>query len=347
MTASSVRQLFSTLRARLVPLVRAIASRSPPDATCLRQPAPAQAQLAFARQVVEAFGYDFERGRLDLTPHPFTTRIASGDVRITTRVGENSLTEALFIALHEAGHGLYEQGVREELHGTPRVGPASAGLDEPQSRLWENLVGRSRAFWEHFYPVLQQRLPRQLAGVEFETFYRAIHRVERTLHRGGADEVTYNLHVMLRFDLEIDLLEGRLPVPELARAWRERFETDFGIPVPDDRQGVLQDVHWYSGRIGGVFQCYTLGNLLSAQFFEAAVAAHPTIPAQLARGEFGTLQRWLQESLYQHGAKFSATELTRRATGQEMSVEPYLDYLWRKYQPLYGLDEAELSTPRA
>ncbi len=325
MKASTVRELFGALRARLVPIVRAITKRSVPDDACLRQHADASEQLAFGRQVAEAYGYDFERGRLDLTPHPFTTRISLGDVRITTRVRESDFRDALFILLHECGHGLYEQGVRRDFEGTPLAGPPTSGIDESQSRLWENLVGRSRGFWEHFYPRLQRSFPKQLRGIALDTFYRAINRVEPSLLRGGADEVTYNLHVMLRFDLEVDLLEGRLEVKDLARVWRERFEADFGIPVPDDTHGVLQDVHWYNGPIGGAFQGYTLGNILSAQLHAAAVAAHPEIPAQIATGELGTLHGWLRENLYQHGAKFTATELVRRATGRDMSIEPYLD----------------------
>jgi carboxypeptidase Taq len=269
------------------------------------------------------------------------TKFSLGDVRITTRVRENDLTDALFSTLHECGHALYEQGIRAELEGTPLAGGTSSGIHESQSRLWENLVGRSRGFWEHFYPKLQKAFSAQLGKVDLDTFYRAINKVERSLIRVDADEVTYNLHVMLRFDLELDLLEGRLAVKDLARVWRERFEADFGIPVPDDRNGVLQDVHWYSGPIGGVFQGYTLGNVMSAQFHDAAIAAHPGIPAQIARGEFGTLRGWLRDNLYQHGMKLTAAEAIRGATGSDMSIEPYMNYLWRKYQPLYGLEDRE------
>jgi carboxypeptidase Taq len=338
MKASSLREMFRELRANLVPLVRAIAARSTPDVSCLQQVASAEKQLAFAHDVIEAFGYDFRRGRLDLTPHPFSTRIALDDVRLTTRVRESDLTECLFIALHEAGHGLYAQGGRKEFDGTPLAEPPSAGLDESQARLWENLVGRSRGFWEHFYPSFQIALPEQLDRVDLDTFYRAINHVECSLLRGQADEVTYNFHIMLRFELELDLLEGRLAAKDLARAWRERFQAEFGIPVPDDRRGVLQDVHWFCGRIGGVFQGYTLGNIMGAQLYAAAVAAHPQIPAQIASGKFSTLLHWLQQNVYLHGGKFTANELMRRATGQEISIQPYLDYLWRKYQPLYGLE---------
>ena len=341
MKAASVREVFSALRSRLVPMVRAITSRDPADDSCLKQFAPADQQLAFGLEVIRAYGYDFERGRQDLTHHPFMTKFSLGDVRITTRVRENDLTDALFSTLHECGHALYEQGIRREFEGTPLAGGTSSGIHESQSRLWENLVGRSREFWEHFYPKLQKAFPSQLDKVKLETFYRAINKVERSLIRVDADEVTYNLHVMLRFDLELDLLEGRLAVKDLARVWRERFEADFGLPVQDDRNGVLQDVHWYSGPIGGVFQGYTLGNVMSAQFHAAAIAAQPGIPAQIQQGEFGMLRTWLHDNLYQHGMKLTAAEAIRKATGSDMSIEPYMDYLWRKYQPLYKLEDRE------
>ncbi|HTR97726.1 MAG TPA: carboxypeptidase M32 [Candidatus Acidoferrales bacterium] len=339
--ASSVRTIFSGLRARLVPLVRAITSRTPPDDACVRQYAPHDEQIAFGVDVIRSFGYDFERGRQDETHHPFMTKFSLGDVRILTRVRDDDMTDALFSTLHECGHALYEQGIRMELEGTPLAGGTSSGVHESQSRLWENLVGRSRGLWEHFYPRLVKRFPQQLGAVPLETFYRAINKVERSLIRVDADEVTYNLHVMLRFDLEIDLLEGRLAVKDLPRVWRERFEADLGIAVPDDRRGVLQDVHWYSGPIGGVFQGYTLGNIMSAQFFDAAVRAHGEIPAQIASGRFDTLRGWLRDNVYQHGSKLTADEVLQRATGSAMSIEPYMNYLWGKYQPLYALEAHE------
>ena len=341
MRASTIRPLFRDLRARLVPLVRAITSRPATDDACLKQFAPEAEQLAFGLEVIRAYGYDFERGRQDKTHHPYMTKFSLGDVRITTRVRENDLTDALFSTLHECGHALYEQGIRREFEGTPLANGTSSGMHESQSRLWENLVGRSLGFWSHFYPRMQALFPAQLGRVPLETFHRAINKVERSLIRVDADEVTYNLHVMMRFELELDLLEGRVAVADLARTWRERFEADFGLRVPDDRDGVLQDVHWYSGVIGGAFQGYTLGNILSAQVYAAACAAKPAIPAEIEQGRFGTLHGWLRENLYQHGAKFTADEVVRRATGGPMSLEPYLDYLWNKYRPLYGLTEDE------
>jgi len=291
--------------------------------------------------VIRRFGYDFERGRQDKTHHPFMTKFSLGDVRITTRFREDDLTDGLFSTLHECGHALYEQGIDRSFEGTPLAHGTSAGVHESQSRLWENLVGRSRGFWEHFYPRLQAAFPAQLRSVPLDTFHRAVNRVERSLIRVDADEVTYNLHVMLRFELELQLLEGSLAVKDLPSVWRERFEADLGLPVPDDRNGVLQDVHWYSGQIGGVFQGYTLGNILSAHFFAEAVKANPGIPGEIRNGEFATLRRWLTESIYRHGAKYTAPELVKRVTGGDLTIEPYLDYLWGKFQPLYGLREED------
>lgn len=338
MKASTIRAIFSDLRRGLVPLVQAIRARPLADDRCLKQHAPEDLQLAFGLDVIRQFGYDLERGRQDKTHHPFMTKFSLGDVRITTRVREDDITDALFSTLHESGHAMYEQGIRMELEGTPLANGTSSGVHESQSRLWENLVGRSLGFWRHFYPRLQQVFPDQIGRVPLETFYRAINRVEPSLIRTDADEVTYNLHVMIRFDLELDLLEGRLAVKDLPEAWRARYRSDLGVDVPDHKDGVLQDVHWFSGVVGGVFQGYTLGNILSAQFYETAVRAHPTIPDEISQGRFTTLHGWLRENLYQHGAKFTTEELVQRVTGGPMSIEPYLAYLRRKYGELYSLE---------
>ncbi|HEX5997994.1 MAG TPA: carboxypeptidase M32 [Hyphomicrobiaceae bacterium] len=341
MTAASVRALFDQLRAELVPIVRAISEQETADDSCLRGHFPEPRQLKLGFEIIQRFGYDLDRGRLDKTHHPFCTKFAPGDVRITTRVKENDISEALFSTLHEAGHALYEQGVDPELEGTRLGSGASAGVHESQSRLWENVVGRSRGFWEHFYPRLADAFPDPFKAVPLETFHRAINKVARSLIRTDADEVTYNLHVMLRFDLELELLEGRLAVKDLPEAWRARFEADFGLTPADDRDGCLQDVHWYAGTIGGRFQGYTIGNILSAQFYDAAVAAHPEIPQAIRRGELGTLHHWLRENLYRHGRKHQPDVIVRRATGSQMSIEPYMRYLRSKYGALYTLPAAK------
>ncbi len=337
MKAATIRALFADLRKELVPLVQAIAAQPLTDDACLRQNFPEAQQLAFGSAVVKQLGYDFQRGRQDKTHHPFCTTFSLGDVRITTRVKENNLGDALFSTIHEAGHAMYEQGIRRELEGTPLARGTSMGIHESQSRLWENLVGRSRSFWQYFYPKLRVAFPAQFDSVPLDVFYRAINKVERSLIRTDADEVTYNLHVMIRFDFELQLLAGKLAVRDLPEAWRERYKTDLGIAPPDDRDGVLQDVHWFGGQIGGSFQGYTLGNILSAQFFDAALRANPQIPDQIAKGEFAPLHAWLQENIYQHGAKFTANELVKRATGQALTIEPYIRYLRTKYGELYKL----------
>jgi carboxypeptidase Taq len=337
MTTVAVRALFSDLRTELVPIVRAIGEQPLPDVSCLRGPFAEAPQFEFGLAAAECIGYDLTRGRLDKTHHPFCSKFGAGDVRITTRIRDNDIGEALFSTIHEAGHALYEQGVNSAFEGTPLNRGTSAGVHESQSRLWENVIGRSRAFWLHFYPALQQTFPHQLGGIPLETFYRAINKVERTLIRTDADEVTYNLHIMLRFELELNLLEGKLQVKDLAESWRARMQADLGIVPSDDRDGCLQDVHWYYGGIGGAFQSYTIGNVLSVQFYAAALAAHPDIPREIARGEFGTLHRWLRENVYRHGRKFPPQALIQRATGKPMSTAPYLAYLREKYGELYRL----------
>ncbi len=337
MRAASVRAVFADLRHQLVPIVEAITAQPPADDACLRQRFPEDQQLAFGREVITRLGYDFNRGRQDKTHHPFMTKFSLGDVRITTRVKEQDLGEALFSTIHEAGHAMYELGIDPAYEGSPLAQGTSAGVHESQSRLWENVVGRSRPFWQYFYPRLQAAFPDQLGRVPLDVFYRAINTVRRSLIRTDADEVTYCLHVIIRFDLELDLLEGKLAVRDLPEVWRARYAADLGIAPPDDKDGVLQDVHWYGGLIGGAFQGYALGNIMNAQFYQAALAAHPGIPADIARGEFGVLHGWLKDNLYRHGAKFTANELLQTVTGGPLDVGPYIAYLRAKYGELYSL----------
>jgi carboxypeptidase Taq len=337
MKASTIRALFAELRSKLVPIVEAITSQPTADDSFLRRHYPEATQWEFDRALARHIGYDFERGRLDGTHHPFTTRFSIGDVRITSRVYENFVSSAIFSTLHEGGHALYEQGIKPEYEGTPLADGTSSGVHESQSRLWENRVGRSRGFWEFHYPSLQAAFPEQLGKVPLESFYRAINKVERSLIRVEADEVTYNLHVMLRFDLELAMLEGRLAVRDLPEAWRARIKADLGVVPPDDKDGAMQDVHWFGGTIGGVFQGYTLGNILGAQFYAAALEAHPEIPSEIAGGRCGTLLAWLRENIYQYGSKYTSSELVQRITGGSLTIEPYIRYLQTKYGELYRL----------
>jgi carboxypeptidase Taq len=337
MTVAGVRTLFTELRAGLKPLIDAIRARPAPDDRCLNGHFPEPAQIAFGEKVIRAFGYDFTRGRQDKTAHPFMTKLGRGDVRITTRFREDDLSDGIFSTMHEAGHAMYEQGVSDALDGTPLFGGTTSGVHESQSRLWENLVGRSQAFWRYWYVPLQTTFPQALGNVDPDTFYRAINKVEPSLIRTDADEVTYNLHVMLRFDLELAMLEGTLEVADLPDAWRARVSDDLGVTPHDDRDGALQDVHWYGGVVGGAYQSYTLGNIMSAQFFAAARRDLPDLDEQIGNADLAPLRAWLTDHIYRHGRKFTAPEIVQRATGAPLSIAPYLAYLDTKYGALYHL----------
>ena len=335
MTVATLRPLFAELREALVPLVRELAALEPPDDRFLRQHYPKEAQFAFAAERIREFGYDFSRGRLDPTHHPFAIEFSIDDVRITTRGREDYLPEALFCTFHESGHGMVHQGLDPRFEGTPLADGASAGVRESQSRLWENLVGRSLRFWRYAYPELQVAFPEQLHAVPLESFWRALNIVTPSPIRTQADEVTYNLHVLVRFELELDLLGGALEVRDLPGAWNAKYREVLGVEVPNDTDGVLQDVHWFSREIGGAFQGYTLGNILSAQFFEAACEAHSDIHAEIERGEFGTLYRWTRENIHRHGRAYDPANLVERVCGEGVRIGPYLRYLKEKYGQVY------------
>ncbi|HEX7002590.1 MAG TPA: carboxypeptidase M32 [Trueperaceae bacterium] len=335
MTVARLRPLFGELRSELLPLLeRQRHAQDDAASSLLHGCFPREAQIAFGEEVIRDFGFDFLRGRQDLSHHPFAISFGSGDVRITTRVKEHDLSEALFSTLHEAGHAMYEQGMDDFLDGTPLSGGVSSGVHESQSRLWENLVGRSLEFWGHYYPRLQERFPDQLMRIGLGAFYRAVNRVQPSLIRTDADELTYNLHVMIRFDLECELLEGSLPVRDLAEAWRARYLSDLGVESEGDGDGVLQDMHWYSGLVGGAFQGYTLGNILSAQLFAAAREAHPEIPDEIAQGRFDTLHDWSRRNIWRHGRKYTPDELVESSCGSGLTTAPYIRYLERKYDEL-------------
>jgi len=337
MTVKTVRALFTELRAGLVPLIEKIRTRPEPDDRCLTGEFPESGQRAFGEKVIRAFGYDFARGRQDKTAHPFMIKLGRGDVRITTRYRNDDVSDGLFSTMHEAGHAMYEQGVDDALEGTPLFHGTTAGVHESQSRLWENLVGRSLPFWQRWYGPLKEAFPGTLNGVDVDTFHRAINKVVPSLIRTDSDEVTYNLHVMMRFDLELDMLEGKLAVRDLPEAWRARIKKDLGVAPSDNRNGAMQDVHWYGGTVGGQFQSYTLGNVMSGQFFAAVRRDLGDLDSQIAAGEYAPLRGWLTERIYRHGRKFTALEIVERATGEPLSTKPYLSYLNTKYGALYGL----------
>ena len=337
MTTRQLDALFGELREAIVPLVRDISERS--DAV---SDAPVHgdfdehAQLDFARHVVTAFGYDWHRGRIDYSAHPFSIAFGNGDVRITTRVHRDFLPGCLYGTMHESGHAMYSQGHDPEHQGTPLWGGASPGFHESQSRLWENLVGRSRAFWEHFLPEAQRRFP-QLHGVDHEAMYRAVNKVQPSLIRVEADEVTYNLHIMLRFELENMLLEGELPVEEVPEAWNERIDRYLGIEVPNDAQGALQDIHW-SGIAFGIFPGYTLGNVIGAQLMESIRKDIDDLDMRIAAGDFRLLHEWLHHNVWREGRRHTPGELLNRVTGRDLTPQPWISYVRAKFGELYELN---------
>ncbi len=334
---ADIARVLADLRQELVPLVAEVAgAKRRPDATLLRRHVGIEMQEAFGREAAGAIGFDFGRGRLDVTAHPFCSSLGPHDTRITTRYHDDFFPAAFFGILHEAGHGIYGQGLPAEHWGLPLGEAVSLGIHESQSRLWENPVGRSRAFWEHFYPRMKRHFRGVFNGVPLDAFHFAVNEVRPSLIRVEADEVTYNLHILVRFELERALLDGNLPPADLPDAWNERYRRYLGIEPDDFASGVLQDVHWSSGAIG-YFPTYSLGNLYAAQFFEAADHELGGLHAQFARGEFTPLRRWLREKIHGQGRRYTAAELVERITGRPLSSEPLMTYLRRKLAPLYGL----------
>ncbi len=328
--------VFAKLKAALVPMTKRLPleeNRSKPLFGDFEE----ARQEEFGRTVITAFGYDWAHGRQDRAAHPFCISLGGpADVRITTRFDPGWLSPALFATFHEAGHAIYEQGVDPAHARTPLAGGASMGLHESQSRLWENLVGRSRAFWEHYYPELQRTFPEALGGVDPEDFYRAVNEAKPSPIRVDADELTYNLHILIRFELEVAMLEGALSVEELPPAWNEKTEEYLGLVPGSAATGVLQDVHWAAG-LFGYFPTYALGNVLSVQLFERAVEEQTEIPQEIRSGEFGTLLGWLREKVHRHGKRYDPDDLVERATGRPLEPEPYLRYLREKFGELYAL----------
>lgn len=337
MKSAAVREVFDELRPAQVELIQTISNRgSSVDDSIMHQEFDPKTQWEFGVEVIKSFGYDFNRGRQDKAAHPFTTSFNLGDVRITTRFYPDYLPSAMFSSMHEAGHALYEQGVRESLDRTPLIGGASLAVHESQSRLWENLVGRSLPFWTAFFPRLQAYFPEQLGGQDVIDFYRAINKVEPSYIRVEADEATYNLHIMLRFDLELALLKGELAVEDLPAAWNAKMEEYLGIIPPDDAQGVLQDIHWSSG-IFGYFPTYALGNLISSQLWDRMLQDIPDIQTHIAAGSFTELLEWLREHIHQYGGMYEPLELLERVTGEGLNPKPYLRYLQAKYSQIYDI----------
>jgi len=336
MMTAEVASVFDALRADLVPIVDVLADQPLPPDDFMRHGFAPDAQQAFGEQIIEDFGYDFERGRQDRSAHPFTTSFSIDDVRLTTRFDEHFLPSGLFSTLHEAGHGLYEQGIDPALERTPLAEGTSLGMHESQSRLWENLVGRSRPFWSHYLPALREAFPDAFVDVSLDAFYRAINRVEPSLIRVESDEVTYNLHIMLRFELERGLVQGTVAVDDLPGLWRDKMDEYLGVIPETDADGVLQDVHWSMGAIG-YFPTYALGNLMSVQLFDQLRTDLPDLDAQIAAADFDALLGWLHEHIHQHGRMVQAPDLLERVTGDGLTAAPWLRYVRDKYSALYDV----------
>ena len=329
--------MFDELKAGIVPLVREVSARLDEDrAAPLRGSFDERSQEEFGREVISRFGYDWSRGRQDRAVHPFCINFGDpDDVRITTRFDPKRLSVGLFATCHEAGHALYEQGVDPSYSRTPLSGGVSMGVHESQSRLWENLVARSRPFWSFFHDGLVAAFPDVLDDVDLGTIYRAVNAVRPSEIRTEADELTYDLHVLLRFELELALFEGNLAVVDLPQSWNTKMDEYLGIVPENDARGILQDTHWAIGYFG-YFPSYTVGNVLSVQLFEAAVEERPEIMSQMERGEFGALLGWLRENVHRHGKKYEPDDLISSATGHPPNTAPYLRYLERKFGELYG-----------
>jgi carboxypeptidase Taq len=337
MKTAQVRQPFRALRDELVPIVDRLGEASDPDSSVLHQSFEEQRQWEFGVDVLEDIGYDFDRGRQDRSTHPFTTTFSVDDVRITTRFDPEELSTGLFGSLHEGGHALYEQGIEASLERTPLAEGASLGMHESQSRLWENMIGRSRPFWQQYLPELKMVFPEQLDGVSLLSFYRAINTVYPSLIRVEADEVTYNLHIMIRFEIEQALVNEEISVVDVPEMWRDLMEEYLGVSPDSYTEGSLQDIHWSLGAFG-YFPTYALGNLMAAQLFETMSGDIPEIDRQIAAGEFEELLEWLRENVHRHGRKFTGDELLERITGSCLTARPWLRYIRDKYSELYDID---------
>nr|MBK7070042.1 carboxypeptidase M32 [Deltaproteobacteria bacterium] len=336
-TTAHLDEIFGALRAPLVELVgKVMSSGRKVPSEILARDFDVDAQEALGREAAKALGYDFERGRLDVSVHPFSISLGPGDSRITTRYHANRFSDAFFGVLHETGHALYEQGLPGERYGTPLGEAASLGVHESQSRFWENLVGRSRSFWRFFYPKAQKAFPAALAGVSEDDFVAAVNGIRPSEIRVEADEATYNLHILLRFELEQALMTGALKADDVPAAWSDRLHGLLGVRPATEGRGCLQDVHWSGGSLG-YFPTYTLGNLFSAQLFEAAGRDLGDLDASFARGEFAPLREWLREKVHRHGQRYQPQELITLATGAPPSVEPLLAHLRRKAHEYYGV----------
>ena len=337
-TTADIAKVFAPLRDELVKLVAAIHHSSKrPNIDILTRHYPKTPQMVLSEGASRSIGFDFERGRIDASAHPFCSGFGPGDCRLTTRYNDHHFPSAFFGVLHESGHGIYDQGLPTESFGLGIGQAVSLGIHESQSRLWENFVGRSESFWKYMYPTAQLAFPQALGQVGFDDFHFAINDVRPSFIRVEADEVTYNLHIMLRFEIEQLLVSGELQPADVPGVWNEKFSQYFGLNVPNDSQGCLQDIHW-SGGLLGYFPTYALGNMYAAQFYNAARRDLGDLEEQFAKGQFKPLKAWLNEKIHNHGKRYSARRLVEVVTGESLSHVPLVEHLNRKFGALYGLN---------
>lgn len=336
MKTAEVQEIFDKLRPQQVKLIKAIKSAKPVKDEFLRKKFAEKKVWDFSETIISKFGYDFSRGRQDKAAHPFETSFSVNDVRITNRYEPDNPLATLFSGMHESGHAMYEQGVNPAYERTPLANGVSSAVHESQSRMWENLVGRSLPFWEHFFPELKKIFPTQLDGVSAKSFYKAINKVEPSFIRVNADEATYNLHIMLRLELEIAMLEGSAAIKDLPEIWNTKMQDYLGITPPDDAHGVLQDIHWSAG-LFGYFPTYALGNLISAQLWEKINKDIHGLDEQIHKGKFDALLAWLREKIHIHGHKFDPQDLVQNVVGSKIDASAYVRYLNKKYGDIYGL----------
>lgn len=336
MKTAEVKEIFNQLRPKQVELIKQIKAAKQVKDDFLKKKYNEQKVWAFGETIIRQFGYDFNRGRQDKAPHPFQTTFSVNDTRITNRFEADNPLATLFSAMHESGHAMYEQGSHPAYERTPLAGGTSLAVHESQSRMWENLVGRSLPFWEYFYPQLKKTFPAQLDGVSMKAFYKAVNKVEPSFIRVNADEATYNLHIMLRLEMEIGMVEGKYAVKDLPEIWNEKMRDYLGIVPPNDALGVLQDIHWSGGMLG-YFSTYALGNLISAQLWEKINADLPDLDEQIRKGKFDALLGWLREKIHVYGSKYEPQTLVKKVTGSKINSAAYVRYLTKKYGDIYGL----------
>ena len=335
MTVAQLDPLFTDVRQQMVDFVAQLRQKPQVEDAFLKQLFPSADQWSFGLEILRGMGYDFEAGRQDISPHPFTTSFGPGDIRVTTRVDENNFANMCWSCIHEGGHALYEQGLSSAHYGLPLGQSTSLGIHESQSRLWENNVGRGKTFWQHWYPRLQQQFPTQLSGLDLDQFYRGINRIEPSLIRTESDELHYHFHILIRYEIEKQLIEGSLETAQLPELWAEKYGEYLGLEIPDQKRGLLQDIHWAYGSFG-YFPTYSLGSFYAAQFYQQAEQDIPNLDQQLAQGQTQSLLDWLRQNIHRHGQFYSASDLCQLVTGQKLNFRFFKEYAEKKYGEIYS-----------